>query len=359
MMNAVEAELYDTIAEEYQIIAMLGSGGFGSVYKARERSSGTIVALKSVKPSRSTGEIDDNARNEITALQALAACKNVCHLLREPIESRTGLYLFLQYYEFDLLRMTSHSRLLPNQVKCYSHALLSGLAFMHSRGYLHRDLKPSNIFVNRRHSVAIGDFGCARRVEHGRPLTNMVGTLWYRAPELLLGSEHYNGAVDIWAVGCIIAEMIQGYAIFKGNTEAQQLATILQKKGHPHIAPDDGWPDWDNQPMVLVFRAVRIPTRASTHALLDTLPGATRELKDMLFGMLRWNPARRITAQQALEMPYFNGWEEDYRKLKKKKISMTEKRQDCKKERGRYRQMHDQLSPEQLFSAPPPIDLCA
>lgn len=148
-----------------------------------------------------------------------------------------SLYLVFDFMQSDLTRIISHpsERLSEPQVKCYMQQLLSGLQHCHERGILHRDIKPSNLLLDKIGVLKIADFGLANfyHLKPKRPLTSRVVTLWYRAPELLLGSTDYGVGIDLWSAGCLLAEMFVGRPIMPGRTEVEQLHRIFKLCGSP------------------------------------------------------------------------------------------------------------------------------
>ncbi|GBG24472.1 Protein kinase, putative [Hondaea fermentalgiana] len=153
-----------------------------------------------------------------------------------------SIYLVFEYFEMDLAGLSSWTELHAEEIRCYTRQLLSALAYLHENDVCHRDIKCSNILISGRHQLKVTDFGLARRMglrgvegqaSVPRTYTNRVVTLWYRAPELLLGSEHYDMGVDMWSVGCIIAELIMGTALLQGKAELDQLRKIFELCGTP------------------------------------------------------------------------------------------------------------------------------
>eukprot|EP00696_Hemimastix_kukwesjijk_P003434 gnl/Hemi2/14216_TR4823_c0_g2_i1.p1 gnl/Hemi2/14216_TR4823_c0_g2~~gnl/Hemi2/14216_TR4823_c0_g2_i1.p1 ORF type:complete len:208 (-),score=66.68 gnl/Hemi2/14216_TR4823_c0_g2_i1:80-703(-) len=196
--------------------------------------------------------------------------------------------------------MDSVSGMPPMLVKSYLYQLLNGLCFCHARRVLHRDLKPQNLLIDRTGVLKLADFGLARAFSIPlRTYTHEVVTLWYRAPEILMGAKQYSVPMDIWAVGCIFVEMLTKHALFPGDSEIDELYRIFRTLGTPNntIWPGvsqlpcyrDTFPRWPQQP---VARA--IPSVTDPLAL------------DLISQMLRYEPSKRISAKAALNHPYFN-----------------------------------------------------
>jgi cyclin-dependent kinase len=185
-------------------------------------------------------------------------------------------------------------------LKSFLYQLLTGVAYCHHHRVLHRDLKPPNLLINREGQLKLADFGLARAF--GIPVrsyTHEVVTLWYRAPDVLLGSRKYSTPVDIWSVGCIFAEMANGRPLVAGTSEADQLDRIFRLLGTP--TPQD-YPGIVDLPDYTPDLPPYPPPRNGMASLVPTLNDTG---VDLLTKMLQYDPARRITAQEALEHPFF------------------------------------------------------
>ncbi|XP_012508436.1 PREDICTED: cyclin-dependent kinase 2 isoform X1 [Propithecus coquereli] len=195
--------------ENFQKVEKIGEGTYGVVYKARNKLTGEVVALKKIRLDTETEGVPSTAIREISLLKELNH-PNIVKLL-DVIHTENKLYLVFEFLHQDLKKFMDASALtgipLP-LIKSYLFQLLQGLAFCHSHRVLHRDLKPQNLLINAEGAIKLADFGLARAF--GVPVrtyTHEVVTLWYRAPEILLGCKYYSTAVDIWSLGCIFAEM--------------------------------------------------------------------------------------------------------------------------------------------------------
>ncbi|KAF9148812.1 Cyclin-dependent kinase 3, partial [Mortierella sp. AD010] len=210
----------ESAMDGYQKLEKIGEGTYGIVYKATQKATGRTVALKKIRLENEDEGVPSTAIREISLLKELRHV-NVVQLL-DIIHDETKLYLVFEFLDLDLKRYmdreakaTKIDGLPMGQVKEYLFQLLQGIEFCHARRILHRDLKPQNLLIDENKSLKLADFGLARAF--GIPLrtyTHEVVTLWYRAPEILLGSRHYSTAVDIWSVGCIFAEMITRKPLF-------------------------------------------------------------------------------------------------------------------------------------------------
>ncbi|KAI7756493.1 hypothetical protein M8C21_014482, partial [Ambrosia artemisiifolia] len=210
-------------SDNFERLEKIGQGTYSNVYRARDLQTGRIVALKKVQFDNFKPESVSFMAREIKILRRLDH-PNVMKL-EGIITSKLScdIYLVFEYMEHDLCGLLScpHVKFTASQIKCYMLQLLKGIQHCHSRGVLHRDIKSSNILINNKGVLKIADFGLANFFDdrNKQPLTNRVVTLWYRPPELLLGSTSYGPCVDMWSVGCVFAEFFNGRPILKGRTE--------------------------------------------------------------------------------------------------------------------------------------------
>jgi cyclin-dependent kinase 1 len=280
--------------------AALGEGTYGVVYKARDRQTDEIVALKRIRLEVEDEGIPSTALREISLLRELTH-ENVVEL-KDCVQEDGKLYLVFEFLDKDLKKyMESCSGLLsPILVKSYLFQICRGLAFCHARGVMHRDLKPQNLLVTRDGRLKLADFGLARAFcPPIRPLTHEVVTLWYRPPEILLGSQTYAPPVDVWAIGTIFVEMVTKRPLFPGDSEIDQLFKIFRQLGTP---TEDVWPgvsqlqDWNPA----FPRWNKVPYADNVVNQLDHLG------LDLLEKFLAFSPKDRITAKDSLSHPYFD-----------------------------------------------------
>ena len=220
----------ETTKNDYEKISKLGSGAYGTVYKARMKKNQKIVAIKRIKISLDTEGIPSSALREISILRNLRH-ENIEKIL-DIITTETKLYMVLEFMEYDLQSFFEKLNQDPKIVN-YSHEelikiilkqILKGVEYLHSKKIIHRDLKPQNILLNKDLIIKLCDFGLSRKLSfEKRPYTQEVLSLWYRAPELLLGSNIYNESIDIWSIGCIFAFMVLKHTLFEGENEIDQL----------------------------------------------------------------------------------------------------------------------------------------
>ncbi|KAK6792329.1 hypothetical protein RDI58_011410 [Solanum bulbocastanum] len=219
----VLAGLVPKSADSYEKIDKVGSGTYSNVYRAQDRDTGMIVALKKVRFDTSEPESIRFMAREIMILQKLDHPNIIKLEGLATSRMHYSLYIVFEYMQSDLTSIISRPdmRLSEAQIKCYMQQLLSGLQHCHERGILHRDIKGSNLLIDKNGMLKIADFGLANHFnpEKERPLTSRVVTLWYRAPELLLGATDYGVGIDLWSAGCLMAEMFAGRPILPGRTE--------------------------------------------------------------------------------------------------------------------------------------------
>jgi len=288
--------------DRYQKIEKVGEGTYGVVYKAKDVGSGEIVALKKIRLEAEDEGVPSTAIREISLLKELKD-ENIVRLL-DIVHADQKLYLVFEFLDVDLKRYieTGNQNRTPitlQIVKKFTHQLNMGLLYCHSHRILHRDLKPQNLLIDNRNNLKLADFGLARAF--GIPMrtyTHEVVTLWYRAPEVLLGSLHYSTAIDMWSVGCIFAEMaMQGVPLFPGDSEIDQIFKIFRILGTPN---EEIWPNVSTLPDYK-------PTfpqwsRQDLARIVNTLDEAGL---DMLKRTLTYDSAKRISAKRALLHPYF------------------------------------------------------
>ncbi|KAL5843672.1 hypothetical protein ACOSQ4_009630 [Xanthoceras sorbifolium] len=285
-------------AEAYDKLDKVGQGTYSNVYKARDRDTGKIVALKKVKFDTSEPESVKFMAREIMILQKLDHPNVVKLEGLATSRMQYSLYLVFEFMQSDLSRIITRpeGRLTEPQVKCYMHQLLSGLQHCHDRGILHRDIKGSNLLIDKDGMLKIADFGLANSFSPNqkRPLTSRVVTLWYRAPELLLGSTNYGVGIDLWSAGCLLAEMFAGRPIMPGRTEVEQLHKIFKLCGSP---PEDYW---KKLKLSTTFRPPHYRPR-----LFEVFGEFPESSLGLLSTLLALDPAKRGSASLALQNEFF------------------------------------------------------
>ncbi|KAG8816049.1 kinase subunit of RNA polymerase II carboxy-terminal domain kinase I [Serendipita sp. 399] len=296
-------------AEEiYKILNQVGEGTFGKVYKARNQTNGTHVALKRIRMEGEKDGFPVTAMREIKLLQSLKH-ENVVILYEMMVSKgiQLGLvFMVFEYVHHDLVGVLQQTQfpLQPQHLKALSHQMLHGLAYLHSKAVIHRDIKASNILINAKGELKLADFGLARFFQKRRKAdyTNRVITLWYRPPELLFGATVYGPEVDLWSAGCIFLELFVKKPIFQGGDEIHQLDVIFRIMGSPTPAQ---WPSLPNLPWYELVKPTTM-TSIFQHTFKKWVPSGALDLAQK---MLIFDPEQRITAADAVLHPYFTSEE--------------------------------------------------
>lgn len=280
----------------------LGEGTYATVFKGKSRVTGEIVALKEI-------HLDAEEGAPSTAIREISLMKELKHTnivrLIDVIHTESKLMLVFEFMDQDLKKFmdstarATHGALDTPTIKSFMYQLIKGIAYCHENRVLHRDLKPQNLLINKRGELKLGDFGLARAF--GIPVntfSNEVVTLWYRAPDVLLGSRMYSTSIDIWSAGCIMAEMYTGRPLFPGTTNEDQLQKIFRMMGTP---TEQTWPGVTQlseykQPHVVYPQ----------QNIAQILPSIDACGLDLLNRMLQYQPQLRISAKDALNHSYFN-----------------------------------------------------
>uniref|UniRef100_A0A3Q1CQC6 non-specific serine/threonine protein kinase n=1 Tax=Amphiprion ocellaris TaxID=80972 RepID=A0A3Q1CQC6_AMPOC len=281
----------------YTTLKQLGDGTYGSVLMGRSNESGELVAIKRMKRKFYSWEECMNLR-EVKSLKKLNHANVV--KLKEVIRENDHLYFVFEYMKENLYQlMKDRKKLFPESViRNISFQILQGLSFIHKHGFFHRDMKPENLLCMGPELVKIADFGLAREIRSKPPYTDYVSTRWYRAPEVLLRSSTYSSPIDLWAVGCIMAELYTLRPLFPGNSEVDEIFKICQVLG---TVKKTDWPEGYQLASAMNFR---FPQCVPTH-LKTLIPNASNEAIALMRDMLQWDPKKRPTAVQALRYPYF------------------------------------------------------
>ncbi|KAI4148505.1 MAG: hypothetical protein LQ340_005062 [Diploschistes diacapsis] len=304
--------------ENYQKIEKIGEGTYGVVYKARDLTHPSrIVALKKIRLEAEDEGVPSTAIREISLLKEMQD-PNIVRLLNIVHADGHKLYLVFEFLDLDLKKYMEalpisdggRGKPLPegselgrlglgeNMVKKFMSQLVEGIRYCHAHRVLHRDLKPQNLLIDKDGNLKIADFGLARAF--GVPLrtyTHEVVTLWYRAPEILLGGRQYSTGVDIWSIGCIFAEMCTRKPLFPGDSEIDEIFKIFRVLGTPD---ENTWPGVTSFPD---FKSSFPRWNRDTSAPLTT--GLDEAGLDLLERTLVYDPAGRISAKQACTHPYF------------------------------------------------------
>ncbi|KAF7975597.1 hypothetical protein HWV62_9165 [Athelia sp. TMB] len=337
-----------TVAASYHILGFISSGTYGRVYKAQSTApaDGAVYAIKKFKPDKE-GDVITYTGISQSAVREIMLNRELVHenvvRLKEVILEEKSIYMVFEYAEHDFLQVIHHHSqvhrgpLPPGVLKSLIYQLLNGLLYLHTLHILHRDLKPANILITRHGVVKIGDLGLARLSSAPlQPLfagDKVVVTIWYRAPELLLGAKHYNRAVDCWAVGCVMAELASLRPVFKGEEakldakknvpfQRDQLLRIFEVLGTPS---EEAWPGVVDMPeygamkrldrpvhLLFMWRLrLTIMCRFEDRLLAWCRPQgmppriAAQEGYALLRGLFAYDPDARLDARGALAHRWF------------------------------------------------------
>eukprot|EP00270_Netrium_digitus_P013155 TRINITY_DN4347_c0_g1_i3.p1 TRINITY_DN4347_c0_g1~~TRINITY_DN4347_c0_g1_i3.p1 ORF type:complete len:303 (-),score=83.79 TRINITY_DN4347_c0_g1_i3:201-1109(-) len=285
----------------YEKVEKIGEGTYGVVYRARDKLTNETIALKKIRLEAEDEGVPSTAIREIALLKEMQH-ENIVRL-QDVVHCDKRLYLVFEYLDLDLKKHLDNCPQIAQDrrlVKSYLYQILRGISYCHSHRVLHRDLKPQNLLIDRRtNSLKLADFGLARAFGIPvRTFTHEVVTLWYRAPEILLGSAQYSTPVDVWSVGCIFAEMLNQRPLFPGDSEIDELFKIFRILGTP---TEETWLGVTSLPDFKSAFPKWPPKDLST-----IVPSLDAVGLDLLAKMLQLDPSKRVTARAALQHEYFN-----------------------------------------------------
>jgi protein kinase len=283
----------------FEEMEVLGNGAFGIVTKCRDKESGEIVAVKKMKQRYASFE-ECLQLKEVKSLRKLKHV-NVVRLL-QVFRENEYLYLVFELLGKSLLKTINERTFTETEIRSIMNQVLTGLAYCHRQGFFHRDMKPDNVCW-KDDVLKIADFGLAREIRSRPPYTEYAGTRWYRAPEIILRAEFYNSPVDVWAAGVIMVELFTGRAPFQGTSETDQIYKIFAVLGTP---TQRTWPDATRLANRL---GLRFPSSNPT-GLAALVPNASPVALDFIGQLLRYDPAQRPSAAQALRHEFFRNGDE-------------------------------------------------
>ena len=289
------------MSNNYTLLEVLGSGSYGEVFLAENGRDHCHVAVKRIPSGKG---LETSTLREIGALLKLKDQKNIIALKEVILEPTKGYY----YLVLELMPLTLKTYLSDFPSCCYpaeqtvqnfARQIITGVDFCHTNGIIHRDLKPANILISRDGEVKIADFGLARRYDQGKTLSPEVFTLWYRAPEILLGA-NYGRQADLWAVGCIFAEIATKRVLFAGDSQISQLREIFRVLGNPTEAT------WRNFILRSNSLFPGITFNGNSKKLLAKELCVNFLYYDLIDDILKCDPHLRLTASGCLDHDFFS-----------------------------------------------------
>jgi len=296
------------VLRKYEICQKLGKGAYGIVWKAIDKRSKEVVALKKIFDAFQNATDAQRTFREIMYLQEMTGHDNIIRLGNVlKADNDRDIYLVFEYMETDLHAVIRANILEDIHKQYIMYQLFRALKFMHAANVIHRDMKPSNILLNSDCQMKVCDFGLARSISAlenpassgpAPVLTDYVATRWYRAPEILLGSTKYTKGVDLWSYGCILGELLAQKPLFPGSSTMNQLERIIEVIGRPSAG--------DIEAIKSPFAATMLESipPVAGKPMHDIFPHASAEALDLLRRLLQFNPMKRISAESALSHPY-------------------------------------------------------
>jgi len=290
---------------KYEVLGVVGEGAYGVVLKCRNKENGEVVAIKKFKESEEDEAVRKTTLREVKILRAVSKHENIVQLL-EAFRRKGKLYLVFEFVDKNVLELLEvyPNGLHVNTIRCLIWQLVQAIEFCHRNDIIHRDIKPENLLISMQDfSLKLCDFGFARTMPlKESPLTDYVATRWYRAPELLLGSTRYGKTVDLWAIGCIMGELVDGQPLFPGESEIDQLF-LIQKVLGP-LTPDQAAMFLRNQRFV----GLKFPDMSKPETLMKRYVGKLlKPAMNFMKSVLVMEPSLRLTSAEAAKHSYFDG----------------------------------------------------
>ncbi|CBY07129.1 unnamed protein product [Oikopleura dioica] len=284
--------------ETYRKGVVLGEGTYAVVYKGTSSLTSHKVALKEIRLDEEEGYSCTTIR-EISLLRGLKQSNIIT--LHDIVHTKNMITLVFEYSDCDLKWYMEHVKIVDmNDVRIFLFQMLRGLSYCHARRILHRDLKPQNLLINKKGELKLADFGLARAKSiPTKTYSNEVVTLWYRPPDVLLGSIEYTTSIDMWGVGCIYYEMVAGKPLFPGSTPDDQLEKIFKILGSPTEAT---WPEAKGLASYKTRKGTKIYPGEDISPMVSRLD---RHGRNLLHKFLAYETTKRIGAKSAMQHPFF------------------------------------------------------
>lgn len=300
--------------KKYFKLYKIGEGVYGIVRKAQNRETREFVAIKRIRINDEDDGVPYTVINEIAALKELKGHKNIVSLIEYTWES-DKIYLVFEFMNYDLREYIDVIRcdMDPRLIKSYMYQLLLGVHHCHKHRIIHCDLKPRNLLIDNKGLLKIADFGLSKFADvKPRDYSSCVQTIWYRAPEVLLGMTKYSMNIDMWSIGCIFVEMVTRETLLPGDSHSDQLNRIFRIFGTPN---EESWPGVSELPEFKSDFPIYKPKDLS-----ELFPKLEPSGIDLITKMLQMDPSKRITISEALDHPYFdefknNKWFDQNKKI--------------------------------------------
>jgi len=312
-------EIDKHVLRRYDIHQKLGKGAYGIVWKAEDKKTKDVVALKKIFDAFQNSTDAQRTYREVIFLQQMQEHENIVMLQNVlKADNDRDIYLVFEYMETDL-HATIRANILEEIHKQYiMYQSFKALMYMHSAKLVHRDMKPANLLLNSECLMKVADFGLARSLidsplEDGGTelpiLTDYVATRWYRAPEILAGSQSYGTEVDLWSLGCIFGEMLGGKPVFAGTSTLNQFERIVEVLGIPTEQQEESLKSAFTKTMLESLSTDKAKTKQKSRddqvaAWRGIYPNASDEALDLLCALMQFSPDDRITARAGLTHPY-------------------------------------------------------
>jgi len=296
---------FTALDSDYETIKQLGEGAYGVVVAAKDKKTGTKVAIKKIKDAVEDKEQGKLLLRELRLLRHFRGHENIV-CIKDIQEDPKGqskfkdIFIITDLMDTDLHRIIRSSQgLSDDHVRYFTYQILRGLKYIHSANVMHRDLKPNNLLVNANCDLKICDLGLARlSAELDQSfMTVYVVTRWYRAPELLLGKKDYDKTIDIWSVGCILSELLGRKPLFPGKDYVDMLKKIVDKIGNPALEDQDHISEKAKNFLAGFAKTPHVGWK-------NVYPNASAPALDLLDKLLQFNPKKRLTPEEALAHPY-------------------------------------------------------
>jgi serine/threonine protein kinase len=295
--------------KKYRLVEVVGDGTYGTVWKGIYLETGEKVAIKKLKTKIKTWQ-ECIELKEVKALSKLKTHYNVIKLKEVIRETNSEVYFVFEYADTNLYDYIDSikkkgEKLSESKVKEIIFQIANGLNYIHMNGYFHRDMKPENILLIKDGidiRIKIADFGLAKEIPtfyNNIAMTDYVCTRWYRSPECILKSTNYSSSMDVWALGCIMAELLMLNPIFPGTSEIDQLTTIINVIGTPKLN------DWPEGYKLIQKLGMKFPGSSGVH-ISNLIPNLSQQGIKFLYELLNWDPLLRPTCAKILSNSYFD-----------------------------------------------------